>query len=134
MQKSTRLYLHPCPSSDTIEDNVTRLLLHTAESLNAGTVRSSTFSVPFKFEVYRYLFGNLTNLFETDFPSNLFPSNWFVVHDKYGNGCSIDFPIKMTRKLKYEPKSFFKARDGTMIAKPRIFTEVICVNLCKKCC
>ena len=38
----------------------------------------------------------------------------------------------MTPKLKYGPKHYKLCNDGSTVEKPRIFTEIVLVKLCKK--
>ena len=51
-----------------------------------------------------------------------------------GDGCTIDFPIRLHSKLKWSPRSFIKQDDGTVMPKARSFEEVLVVNLVKKRC
>ena len=62
------------------------------------------FSVPFRIDVFNLLFNCKSALPPTgrgkfyelgDFPSTYFPLDWFVVYDKLGNGCKIDFPVRV---------------------------------------
>ena len=32
-----------------------------------------------------------------------FPVNWIIVYDKLGNGCKVDFPVRLQSKLKWSP-------------------------------
>ena len=101
------------------------LLVGVARSLHSGTIRNCCFTVPFKLDVFRYLFDELRGLNKEDFRTDVFPDDWFVVYDEHGNGC-------MTPRLKYGPKSFVKCDDGSVKTKPRLCTEIVCVDLCKK--
>ena len=138
-----RSYFHPHPSRETVEDNVSRLIFSIVKSLSAGSVRSCTFSVPFSLNVFRYLFNgkgtpvprrSSLSFDATDFNLDFFPETWYVVCDKHGNGCSIDIPIVMTSKLNYGPRCYIKNDNDSVLEKPRIFTGIVCVNLCKKRC
>lgn len=139
-----RSYRHPKPLKVTVEDNVNRFIVSIANSLNAGTVRSCTFTIPFNLDVFKYLFndkgtsiprssGKTYSLADFDI-GDLLPDDWYVLYDKHGNGCSIDFPITITPKIKYGPKCYVKSSDGLVVEKPKLFTEIIHVNLCKKRC
>ena len=66
-----------------------------------------------------------------DFNTEYFPS-WSKCHDKLGDGCTIDFPIRLHSKLKWSSRTFIKQDDGTVMPKARSFEEVLVVNLVKK--
>ena len=68
-----------------------------------------------------------------DFNTEYFPS-WSKCHDKLGDGCTIDFPIRLHSKLKWSSRTFIKQDDGTVMPKARSFEEVLVVNLVKKRC
>ena len=68
-----------------------------------------------------------------DFNTEYFPS-WSKCHDKLGDGCTIDFPIRLHSKLKWSTRTFIKQDDGTVMPKARSFEEVLVVNLVKKRC
>lgn len=125
-----RSYHHPRPSDQQVEECVSSLLFHITKSLHAGSIRSCNFSVPFRFDVFRFLFGDCTTFNLVDFRSRLFPSNWFIVFDKHCNGCRVEFPLTMTCKLRYGPNCY----DSLGIVKPRLFVETVFVKLCKKRC
>ena len=63
-----------------------------------------------------------------DFNTEYFPS-WSKCHDKLGDGCTIDFPIRLHSKLKWSSRTFIKQDDGTVMPKARSFEEVLVVNL-----
>ena len=61
-----------------------------SRSLRVGSIRKYKFSVEFRFDVVRYIFGSDREHFsEEDFPAHLFPAGWSVVYDRLGDGCSI---------------------------------------------
>ena len=49
-----------------------------------------------------------------DFNKTYFKDNWY--YDKLGDGCSIDFPIRLDSKIRWSPKVF--NLDATV--KPRM--------------
>ena len=46
-----------------------------------------------------------------DFNTEYF-SSWSKYHDKLGDGCTIDFPIRLHNKLKWSSRTFIKQDDG----------------------
>lgn len=71
---------------------------------------------------------------KADFAPEFFPENWDVVFDRLGDGCQVDFPIKIITVLKYGKKCFKKNNDGSITEKPRTFYETLSVILFKKRC
>ena len=69
-----------------------------------------------------------------DFNTEYFPCNWSKCCDKLGDGCTIDFPIRLHSKLKWSPTTFINQDDGKVVPKARSFEEVLVVNLVKKRC
>jgi len=69
-----------------------------------------------------------------EFSSAYFPVGWHIVHDRLGDGCRVDFPIRLESKLKWSSTVYSKQDDGTLLPKPRTFTEMIYVSLVKVRC
>ena len=69
---------------------------------------------------------------QNDFCEDFFVSSWYVLLDRFGNGCAIDFPIVVCPRIKYGPRTFIKNNDGRVAESSRMFIEVLCVNLVKK--
>ena len=68
-----------------------------------------------------------------DFNTEYFPSNWTKCHDKLGDGCTIDFPIRLDSKLKWSLRYLIKQDDGTVMPKARrSFEEVLVINVVTK--
>jgi len=61
-----------------------------------------------------------------------FPVNWFIVHDKLGNGCTVDFPVRLESRLKWTPTVYDKLSNGTVVVREKLFSEVLVVTLVKK--
>ena len=64
-----------------------------------------------------------------DFDKTYFYDDWYVVYDKLGDGCKVDFPIRLDSKIKWSTQVF-----STGSVKPRVFTEMIYVTLVKSRC
>ncbi len=105
-------------------------------SLRSGSIKCYKFSVEFQFDVFRYLFSSQSSYkyYESNFPEDLFPPGWLALYDRLGDGCHIDLPIEMKPRLKWSGLCFNKASDGSLLPRPRYFTEVINVTLDKRHC
>lgn len=71
---------------------------------------------------------------ECDFDSNLFPVDWYVAYDKLGDGCCIDFPVRMLPSIKWSRTVYSKAADGSLVPKAKTFSEMISVTVVKERC
>ena len=36
-----------------------------------------------------------------EFNSTYFSDNWYIVYDKLGDGCKVDFPIRLESKIRW---------------------------------
>ena len=127
-------------------DSVSCFTAAVQSSLKSGTIRNCDFCVPFRTDVFNFLFktkGSVVNRTKSryksynlsDFDTQHFTDiNWYVVHDRLGNGCKLEFPVDMFSTLKYSPKVFCKDSTGTVTTKPRTFTEVVYVSVVKHHC
>ena len=52
------------------------------------------------------------------------------MYDKLGDGCCIDFPIRLESKLKWSTIVY----NGNGVVKPRVFNEIVCATLVKNRC
>ena len=138
-----RSYEDPSPPYRVITDNVSSLVSSIWHSLKLGVNRNCKFSLEFTTDVFNFLFsgkgttppngwGKFYGL--EDFGSTYFPAGWHVVYDRLGDGCRIDFPIRLESKLKWSTTLYSKQEDGTLVPKPKTFTEMICVSLVKVRC
>lgn len=138
-----RNYEDPSPPFRVVSDSVSSLILGIQGSLRRGINLNCKFNVEFRVDVFSYLFsgkgslppsgqGKLYNL--DDFNPTFFPGNWFIVYDKLGNGCKVDFPVRLESKLKWSPTVYDKLPNGTVVVREKIFTEVLVVTLVKKRC
>ena len=117
-----RSYEDPSPAFRVVSDNVSSLILGIQCSLRRGINLNCKFNVEFRLDVFSYLFsgkgslppsgkGKLYNL--DDFNPTFFPVNWFIVYDKLGNGCKVDFPVRLESKLKWSPALYDKLSNGS---------------------
>ena len=62
-----------------------------------------------------------------DFNTTYFSDNWHVVYDKLGDGCRVDFPIRLESKIKWSSVVY----NSDVSVKPWVFTEMISVAIVK---
>ena len=138
-----RTFLNPQPPLRIINDSVSNFIISLAASLRLGAIRKCSFSVPLRMDVFRHLFndsgvkpirGHGKNYYTDDFAERYFPSGWHIVHDHLGDGCEVDFPIRLHSKLRWSSVVYHKSEDGTLTRKLQSFTEVLVVNVVKKRC
>ena len=144
LESSTcRSYEDPLPPYRVIADNVSTLVSSIQSSLKLGVNRSCKFSLEFRMDVFRFLFSDKGTTPPTgrgkfyeleEFSSAYFPAGWHIVYDRLGDGCRVDFPIRLESKLKWSSTVYSKQDDGTLLPKPRTFTEMIYVSLVKVRC
>jgi len=127
-----------------VADNVSNLIVQVQKSLKSGVNLHCMFSVDFRVDVFNFLFkgkgrappaghGLFYDL--SAFSSTYFPADWHVVYDRLGDGCRIDFPVRLESMLKWSSKVYIKdATSGNILLKPRTFTEIVCVKLVKCRC
>ena len=94
-----------------------------ARSLKSGCIRRRSFSARFRLDAFRYLFeGKGTrpsfeqgkNYEKDDFDQRqrFFPTNWDKVYDQLGDGCMVQYPIRICIKLKWSPLVYRKDGNG----------------------
>ena len=75
-----------------------------------GVNSNCKIEVEFRSDIFRYLFNNKGRKPPTgrglfydldDFDRTYFTDNWYVVYDKLGDGCCVDFPIRLESKLRW---------------------------------
>ena len=125
-----RNFHHPQPDKEKIKECVDHSVAAIDRSLRVALTVDTDFTIPFSHDVYRYLFGNKTELRSTDFDAVYFPSYWNQCHREYGKtnktmrGWCIGFPMKAKLDLRsLSSTSFVKRPDGTYRLKTRILEE-----------
>ena len=120
-----RSFYEPQPSARIVADCVSNLCTAVQNSLRVGVVRNCSFVVPFRVDVFGFLFrdkgstvrGKRGRMFSlADFNQTYFPSNWFVSHSRLGDGCKLDFPINLRNHVKFSPLTYFKDHNNDMVA------------------
>ena len=116
-----------------IADATSHLIAAVQRSLKSGVNR---LDLDFRTDIFRFLFNGRgrnpprgRGLFYDldDFDKTYFKDDWYVAYDKLGDGCTIDFPVRLESKIRWSPKVY--NADGTV--KSRIFSEIICITLVK---
>ena len=76
------------------------LMLYT---LKKGVNQSCKITVEFRTDVFTYPFKALerTSLHHPILAH--FPQDWFKMHDRFGDGCEMNFPIRMCSSIKWSP-------------------------------
>ena len=119
-----------------IADAASHLIAAIQKSLKSGVNCNNRLDLEFRTDVFRFLFNGKgrnppkgRGLFYdmNDFDTTYFKDDWYLAYDRLGDGCTIDFPIRLESKIRWSPKVY--NADGTV--KSRIFSEIICVTLVK---
>ena len=134
-----RSYSNPSPPHRLVMDSISSFVTAVQDSLRVGTIRNCTFSIPFRTDVFNFLFNGkgsavsgkrYKSYLEVDFNTQLFPTDWFVSYDKFGYCCKIIFPVFIHSYVKYAPKRY----GHTGIVQSRDFTETITITVVKCRC
>ena len=93
-------------------DCVSSFLDAVNKSLKKGVNKACHLTVDFCTDVFAFLFGSKGSPYEhgkgclytlDDFDRTYFPQDWQTVHDRLGDGCTVDFPIRMYSWVKWSP-------------------------------
>ena len=127
------------PTSDMIQDSVGRLTMTIDKSLRLGSSKQRSFSIEFRHDVYRYLWGSRTELHSEDFNNSYFSIGWdqhYKYNDTEGHnyGTRIVFPIRTKLKIQYTKQAFYMDSDNKLSNKNTSFTETLFVKLTKCSC
>ena len=104
-----------------------------------GVNKSCKIELEFRVDVFRFLFKGKGRTPPTgrglyydldDFDSTYFCADWYKTYDKLGDGCCLEFPVRLESRLKWSSTVYSSSRS----VKPRIFTEMIYVTLVKSRC
>jgi len=126
--------------SPQIEDWVVRHEVHkfickVDSCLDKSVSRGLFFSVEFYHDVYRKLFGDKLELYQSDFCSRYFERDWDCNYKNTSGtyrGQKIHYPIRCTLIVKQDiGNRYTKDSKGQFVAKRKGFRELLRVNLCK---
>ena len=108
-------------------DCVSAFLAAINKSLKMGVNRGSQITVNFRTDVFQFLFKDKGReyphgpgqLFELeDFDKNFFLPDWHRVHDHLGDGCEIQFPLRLRSRVKWAQATFLRD-DQSDILRPK---------------
>ena len=107
-----------------------------------GVNRGCHISVNFRTDVFNFLFKDKGSeyshgpgrIFEReDLDMNFFSTDWYRVHDKLGDGCEVQFPIRLQSRLKWAQTVFIRDdQSGQIHPKNKTFEEVCVIWLVKQ--
>ena len=108
-----------------------------------GVNKRCRLTVNFCTDVFRFLFkdkgseyphgrGRLYTL--DDFDTAYFPIDWYRVHDRLGDGCRVEFPLRMVSTVKWSPTVYVNNEERGIVPKKRHFDEVCMVWIIKQRC
>ena len=136
-----RSFLHPSPSKRAIMDHTSKLVAAIQKSLKTGTLRNNKVSLEFSSDVYSSVFqgkglkgrNGWQLMTQQDMESCCcLPKDWHTRWDSLGDGCSIDFPLKLRWKLKWSPLHYRKLPSGNVEKKKQTFSETLDMFIVKK--
>ena len=82
---------------------------------------------------YPHRAGHLYNL--EDFDEQYFPTDWHRVYDRLGDGCEVQFPLRMVSKVMWSSTVYTSGGEkGTVLPKKKHFEEVCLVWIAKQRC
>ena len=132
-----RSFESPVLQYRVVADAASHFMAAVQKSLKSGVNCNNRLDLEFRTDVFKLLFnGKGSNppkgrglfYYMDDFDTTYFRDDWFVVYDKLGDGCTIDFPIRLENKIRWSPVVY--SVDGRV--NPRIFNEILRVTLVKK--
>lgn len=115
-----------------------------AKSLKVDCIKQTVKRVPFRFNVFRFLFGDCKkkNLYFTDFDPQYFSEGWNQCSSRFSTnsddtefdywGRTIVFPLKVSCELHWSPTGFIRTRNGQYVPKARTPLEYLRVQIVKE--
>ena len=102
---SCRCYVNPKPSTRNVLDNISAFVSGMTKSLKMGINKGCRISMLFRTDVFQFrLYIRTGRLYMLDdFDGQYFPKEWYRVFDKQGDGCEVEFPVRMVCQVKWEP-------------------------------
>ena len=120
-----------------IRNGISDLCAAVEKSLKLVVNLHCKFKVEFRVDLFKYLFsgkgrrprGGLGRFYELEnFDSRFFKTNWYRCYDKLGNGCVIDFPVRLHSKISWSALVYDKLPNGQLQPKARSYQEFIVVT------
>ena len=128
----------PDPPEHIVRSHAAALYTELAKSLKADCLKHTVIRLPFRFDVFRFLFGsyNKKRLYFCDFNQRYFGpgrNQWFTDSVLGMHGHVIDFPLKAKLSLRRSPPNgFYRNSDGTFLPKPRPLLETLTIRIVKE--
>lgn len=140
---SHRYFHAPQPSCCCIVNSVSSLTSGIGQSLKLGVNRGCHFTVHFQTDAFKFLFDHRGRKSECGsgslYGSDVFnpvylPVDLFRVYDKLGDGCEVEFLIRMCSQLKWSPLVYEKSSANVLTPKHKSYEETCSVWLTKRRC
>ena len=106
-----------------------------------GVNRGGRISVPFRTDVFRFLFKDKGTIcqhgrglyFELEhFNTEFFPAGWNKVLDRLGDGCEVQFPVRLHSHLRWGQTVYKEDGDGELKKKQKTYEEICTIWLIKQ--
>ena len=127
----------PDPPEHIVRSHAAALYIELAKSLKADCLKHTVIRLPFRFDIFRFLFGSYNKklLYFCDFDQRYFGSGWnqwFTDSVLGKHGHVIVFPLKAKLSLhRSPPNGFYRNSDGTFSPKPRPLLETLTIQIVK---
>ena len=109
--------------------------------MKAGLIRSCSFSVEFRKDVFIYLFKDKGTKVDNkrglmynrgDFTDSYFSDDFFTFYNKFGECCKIGFPVHMYSFVKFSSVRYNKVNFAVLPCSDRDFKELLSISVVKK--
>ena len=131
-----RYFADPKPSIRDILDSTSAFCNAINRSLKMGVNKECRLTVNFHSDVFRFLFkdrgseyphgkGRLYVL--EDFNTTYFPTDWYRVNDRLGDGCKIDFPMRLLSKVKWSPTVYATHGESAAVHPKKKYFDEVCI-------
>ncbi len=109
--------------------------------MRGGLIRGCKFTVDLRRDVFMFLFNGKGSRFKkgfmydrSDFVNDFFPNDFFVYYNKFGECCTVDFPVYMFSYVKFFSVCHDMVDGSIVECTKRDFREVVSVFNVKKFC
>ena len=132
-----RLYENPCPPRRVFLESISSFQIAVQRSLGVGILKQRSITLEFPRHVFNFLFNHKGRKVKNkpgktyereDFDSQYFPDHFFTCYNKHCEGCTVVFPLYIHSHVRFS-KQVYSASNKSL---PRIFTELLTVNLVKR--
>lgn len=128
---------HPHPPLRLVLDSVSEMVFHIQRSLAAATITMNQLCLDMNTDVFRFLFngkgidaGKAYKEYKlSDFDKKYFLGEWYVNFDENGDGCAIDFPLKMKSCIRWRGSQSTRAQRKTVFFERIYILACMCLYL-----